>query len=51
MSQESDFSDKSNVTIGGTCEGCLYQAPGQRHHMNPGGCLYSDDSNCDKNDN
>ena len=41
MSQSSDFHSYScphkDQKI--TCEGCLYDAPGQRHHMGVGGCL------------
>lgn len=41
MSQNSDScsyeSNEDDQKI--TCEGCLYDAPGQRHHMGVGGCL------------
>ena len=35
----SQNSDSSVITQEVTCEGCLYDAPGQRHHMGVGGCL------------
>lgn len=43
MSQNSDSrsysSDNNEDDQKITCEGCLYDAPGQRHHMGVGGCL------------